>query len=343
MQISLTESFKFGSAIFISSLVFTLVTLFFFKRWKIVDIPNERSSHSSIVPRGGGVAFVITFLGSLIFLLFTHVIDKPFFLSLFISGFILATVGFVDDCIGLKASWRALAQFISAVLALIFLDFFITSDMVNGINLLLFIARFVFIVTGTVWLTNLYNFMDGIDGLAGCQGLFFSIGLILLSKTSECHELFWIGLSLFAPILSFLVFNWSPAKIFMGDVGSSFLGGSFAILIIWAHQSKCISIWPLIILLSIFIVDATITLIIRFFTGQKWLSAHRNHAYQKLSRKFKSHSKVTILFMTINVLWILPLAIFANIWVNLGIIFFIIAILPLIAFVLISKAGLKDA
>lgn len=148
-------------------------------------------------------------------------------------------------------------------------------------------------VLATVWLINLYNFMDGIDGLAGGQAVVASLGggaLLYAAGLTAMSELTW---TLAAVVVGFLVWNWAPAKIFMGDVASAFLGYIFAVLAISseAQGGPPILIWSL--LLGVFIVDATATLLRRIRQGEQWHEAHRSHAYQLATQMGYSHGQVT--------------------------------------------------
>ena len=136
-----------------------------------------------------------------------------------------------------------------------------------------------------------------------------------------------------------LRWNWPPAKIFMGDVGSGYIGYILSVFILYTHNAEMINIWVWFILLGVFLVDSSITLLTRIVTGQQWYHAHRTHAYQHLAQKWGSHKKVTLSILAINIIWLLPLAWFAMIKPDLGAIFIAIAYLPLISIAILSRAG----
>ncbi len=161
---------------------------------------------------------------------------------------------------------------------------------------------------GLVWLTNLFNFMDGIDGLAGMEAVCVSVfggTLLFLRGLASYSQLSWL---LAAASLGFLLWNWPPAKIFMGDAGSGFLGFTLGTLALFSSSSSPGLIWPWLILLAAFIVDATVTLLRRMFSRARWYEAHRSHAYQHAARAWASHPKVTLAVAAINIGWLFPLA-----------------------------------
>jgi Fuc2NAc and GlcNAc transferase len=193
-----------------------------------------------------------------------------------------------------------------------------------------FMSHIVFALALT-WLLNLYNFMDGIDGLAAVEAIFVAGGAILLLWINDTGIVIinWLAI-IIAGVAGFLVWNWPPARIFMGDVGSGFLGFFLGVVAIITAQSGDLSIWSWIILLGVFIVDATVTLLRRILRKERWYEAHRSHAYQRLARYYNSHKIVTIGVLVINLLWLLPLAWIADKWRDLGGPIVIIAFIPLI-------------
>ena len=140
-------------------------------------------------------------------------------------------------------------------------------------------------------------------------------------------------------VAGFLVWNWPPAKIFMGDVGSGYLGFILSVLVIYTHTAGMVSIWVWFILFGVFFVDASITLLTRISTGQQWYKAHRSHAYQKLAQIWGSHGKVTLSILTINIIWLAPLALLANMQPDSGAMLTAIAYLPLLIIAFVLKAG----
>ena len=186
------------------------------------------------------------------------------------------------------------------------------------------------------WMINLYNFMDGIDGIAAAEAICVLLSLqFIIYRQGGAFDIQLLGLS--AVILGFLWINWAPAKLFMGDIGSCFLGLLlFACACYCAHQYQ-ITLWASLILLAAFIVDASWTLLYRMFTGQAWNEGHRSHSYQILSRKWRHHSPVVCAMLLINVVWLLPLALLATRAPHWGAAIFALACLPLLTIVLNSK------
>ncbi len=275
-------------------------------RRSLVDVPNERSSHEKPTARGGGLSIVVIFFSVIVWLGAVDVLSVEVVLALS-GGSIVALIGWIDDHRHVPPHWRALVHFVAATWAVFWLGG-MPSIVLGGVSVSLGWLGSVVALVGIVWLTNLYNFMDGIDGLAGSQGAFTGVvgGAML-----------WIGGSyglaigawvIAASCCGFLAWNWPPAKIFMGDVGSGVLGFVFAVLAIASEQSGSVPVLIWVILLAVFIGDSTFTLFKRIIRGEQWYSAHRSHAYQKLVQRVKSHRQVTIFVLALNVLLLLPLA-----------------------------------
>lgn len=309
---------------------------------KLIDIPNERSSHSTPTPRGGGVAIVITFLAALSVLALFDQISSRSFLAMCGAGIWVALIGFLDDRGHIPALWRLLSHFFAAIWALVFL---------NGLPPLLFFDMSMDLgwlgnmlaVLCLVWLLNLYNFMDGIDGIAGIEAVTVSLAGVILYLISPLDGYEWLTLLLLAiTVLGFLIWNFPRAKIFMGDAGSGFIGivlGIFSIQAAWAAQEL---LWGWVILLGAFITDATVTLVRRVMRGEKFYEAHRNHAYQYAARKYGSHVSISLAFGVINLFWLLPIAILVVAgWMD-GMTGIMIAYFPLIWLAFKYKAGARE-
>ena len=159
-----------------------------------------------------------------------------------------------------------------------------------------------------IWSINLYNFMDGIDGLAASQGVFLSVVAAIFFYAIGDVALALLSATLAAAIGGFLYWNWPPAKIFMGDVGSGFLGFVFIVMAIDACNKHEVSLLLCLILFSLFLYDATLTLIYRLIKNQKYYEAHREHAYQHGVDAGWSHTKMTLAYLVINMLLVLPIS-----------------------------------
>ncbi|MSU96893.1 glycosyltransferase family 4 protein [Pseudomonas mandelii] len=273
----------------------------------IIDIPNARSSHTIPTPRGGGVAIVVTFLASLpVFGVFGLVPWQPL-IAVGGAGALVAVIGFMDDHGHIAARWRLLGHFGAGIWALVWLGGFPPVTLF-GISLELHWFGHILAAIYLVWLLNLYNFMDGIDGIASVEALCACLGACLLYVLSGAPTLIWGPLILAAAVVGFLYWNFPPARIFMGDAGSGFLGIALGVLSLQAAWVSSDLFWAWVILLGVFIVDATFTLIRRLLRGDKVYEAHRSHAYQFASRRFGKHLPVTLAVGAINLFWLLPVA-----------------------------------
>ena len=304
----------------------------------LLDIPNDRSSHTLPTPRGGGVAIVISFVAAMVWLFSQGAVDLSVLLGLAGSGMAIAALGFLDDHGHVAARWRLLGHFLSAAWALFWL---------GGLPPIVIMgAQFDFGWTGhvlaavyLVWLLNLYNFMDGIDGIASVEAVCVCMGAALLCALSGSATLLWLPLLLAAAVTGFLIWNFPPAKIFMGDAGSGFLGIAIGVLSLQAAWISSQLLWAWLILLGVFIVDATVTLIRRLIRGDKVYEAHRSHAYQFASRKYGRHLPVTSAVGVINLCWLLPIAACVSLLDVDGATALMVAYVPLVVAALKFRAG----
>jgi len=274
----------------------------------MLDRPNARSSHSVPTPRGGGLAIVIVVTIAVLGFWSTSIMDTPLMLALVGGGAAVALIGFCDDRGSLPVLARIAVHIASAVWAIAIL---------GGVGAVQWgdrqidpgLITDVFAVLGIVWMLNLFNFMDGIDGIAGSEAVFLgAAGAALVSASASSGAVSATGLVVGAASLGFLRWNWPPARVFMGDVGSGYLGYIFAVLALAATRENPVMPFVWLILGGAFFVDATITLLRRLARGERIFEAHRTHAYQWLARRWQSHRKVTLLVWMINLFWILPWA-----------------------------------
>jgi len=273
----------------------------------IIDIPNARSSHSIPTPRGGGVAIVVAFLVSLPVLGYAGLVPWSQLIAVGGAGALVAVVGFMDDHGHIAARWRLLGHFSAAVWALFWIGGF-PPLVIFGLSLDLHWFGHILAAVYLVWILNLYNFMDGIDGIASVEALCACLGACLLYWLSGVPALIWGPLIMAMAVLGFLYWNFPPARIFMGDAGSGFLGVALGVLSLQAAWQSSELFWGWLILLGVFIVDATFTLLRRLIRGDKVYEAHRSHAYQFASRQFGKHLPVTLAVAVINLFWLLPIA-----------------------------------
>jgi len=199
-------------------------------------------------------------------------------------------------------------------------------------------------ILAVVWTINLFNFMDGIDGIAATEAIFITIAAALLAMwTGGSYASPAPALVFAAACMGFLLWNWPPAKIFMGDVGSGFIGYGIVVLALAAAHNSQSAIWVWLILGGGFFVDATITLMRRLSRGERVYQAHRTHAYQWLSRRWRSHKRVTMAFLAMDLLWLLPCAWFAAAYRTYAGATALAALVPIACLAIVSGAGRSEA
>ena len=285
--------------------------VFLIRRWvtkkSILDIPSERSSHTIPTPRGGGVAIVVlTILAVTVFSILNGGWKES--LIFLTGGSVLAYLGWRDDVKSLPAKVRILIQGLVAIGTMIGLGYFdaLPFPFIGEIHLGIFGILLTFI--WIVGLTNAYNFMDGVDGIAGGVALAGGLGwmiLIFAGAGSMNGLAFWLALAIAASSLGFLGHNWSPAKIFMGDVGSVFLGYSFAVLPLLVENKPVQPLMIGILIMWVFIIDAGVTFIRRALRHEKLFSAHRSHLYQRLVIGGMKHATVSLIYGWLTLLGVI--------------------------------------
>lgn len=264
---------------------------------RLIDRPNERSSHDRPTPRGGGIAIAVAVTA-------TEWLVPPssvggWWLAV-VAALPIAILGLLDDRFGLTARLRLgvqLAISLAYVLA-------VTGSVSSAAALLV----------GTLaiaWACNLFNFMDGIDGIAGIEATFICAvsGWLIWPQDPTFATLLWI---VAASSAGFLPWNWTPARVFMGDVGSAYLGFLIAAIAYSTivHGLIALPVW--MILWSLFLADTAVTLVRRMLRGEHWWTAHRTHAYQHLSGRLGSHSRVTLIYAAIDLIVVMPSAWYAH-------------------------------
>ncbi len=273
-------------------------------RLGLLDVPNERSSHSVPTPRGGGIAIVGVTL--LLYSALGAAGIATVNWSFLAGGFIVAAVSYLDDLFSLPALVRLAAHFCAALVLIggngpvekVYLPItHLSVDM--GL-----ISNVVWLIW-IVWMVNAYNFMDGIDGIAGAQGVVAGLCWTAVGAYFGDTGLFYLGGIIALSCLGFLVHNWSPAAIFMGDVGSAFLGFSLAAIPLIAGGAAQNSGWLLpasISFLWLFFFDSVYTFIRRAVKGEKVWLAHRGHLYQQMVIAGSGHGKVTLIYSALTIL-----------------------------------------
>jgi len=255
---------------------------------EIVDRPNERTLHKGIIPRGGGLIIVAALI---IALILAATLSKNTLFYTVLTGIALAwaSLSWLDDKYDLSPKLRLLIQVAIAGLTVAAFGWV---EQLLSFKLGWFGP--VVSLLGLVWMANLYNFMDGMDGLAGSQSVIAALTLSFWFYISGDSTLACICLVIAASSYGFVLRNWSPAQVFMGDVGSITLGAVFGSLIIIGVSRYGISVLSFVSLFAVFIVDATVTIMLRASRGEKIWLPHRQHFYQRLANAGYDHSSIVI-------------------------------------------------
>lgn len=324
---------------FLLALVLTAWTRRLALRQGVLDHPNERSSHSQPTPRGGGLAIVISSSLSIIVLTAGHQVDFGLASALIFGGLLIATIGYFDDRRSLPAGIRIIAHATSAAWALYAL---------GGLPPMQFGSHLVYLgiwgdlvgFVAIVWVLNLFNFMDGIDGIAASEAVFVAgAGGVLAIVFEHDSATGCAAFAIAVPALAFLCWNWPPAKIFMGDVGSGYLGYAIVVVAIAAGRSSPVAMLLWLTLGGVFFADATTTLLARWLHGERLYSPHRDHAYQRLALRWQGHRRVTVMVCAVNLLVLLPAVVLGFIRQQFAAAILASAILCLSAAVLRIRAG----
>ncbi|MBC8982174.1 MraY family glycosyltransferase [Pseudomonas lurida] len=329
--------FLFPLAVFLSALLTGGIRRYAISR-SLIDVPNSRSSHSVPTPRGGGVAIVLIFLLFVPIFGMTGCLEWPAICCILGTGAGVAALGFLDDHGHIAARWRLLGHFLCAAWALYWLGGLPPLEFWGGV---IDLQWFGVILSAfyLVWLLNLYNFMDGIDGLASVEAICTCVGVCIVYWLTGFTVLIGPPLLLAMAVSGFLIWNFPPARIFMGDAGSGFLGVMLGVLSLYAAWKAPFFLWVWLVLLGVFVVDATFTLFSRLLQGRRVYEAHRSHAYQHAARKVGSHLPVTGVVAAINVFWLFPIAICISVLGLNGLLGVAIAYLPLIVLAYKYRAG----
>lgn len=270
------------------------------QRRGMLDQPGQRRSHVRATPRGGGIGVVLAVAACLVGASLTNaptVWPSTIMYGLVGALLLVALVGWWDDHHPLPVLPRLAVQLLAV-------GGFALSLLISGLSAWWLLP----LLLAGVWSINLHNFMDGIDALLAQQAVFVGIGLALLAWNMDEPVIAFASAALATAAAGFWIFNRPPARIFMGDVGSGAIGvlifGLSALL--WRYNTR--AIWPALVLSSLFVVDASLTLLTRILRGRRWYSAHREHLYQWLVRRGMSHGRVDVGYLAWNVLVLAPAA-----------------------------------
>ncbi len=295
-----------------SILIFALITILsalgvwiirqYAERRRIIDHPNERSSHSEPTPRGGGLAIVIIVLIAGSVAAFQAEPSRSPSLIYLVCGAVIAYLGWRDDVHSLSPRARFAVQGLVALTSVLGMGYFKSVTIPLFGQLQLGAVGFIITILWIVGLTNAYNFMDGIDGIAGGVALSAALGWMFLATRTNNDFVFLVALAVAAGSLGFLFHNWSPAKIFMGDVASTFLGYTFAVLPLLSADEGGDALMLGTLLMWTFIMDAGVTFIRRALKRENVFAAHRTHLYQRLVIGGYKHATVTLLYIFLTLL-----------------------------------------
>jgi UDP-N-acetylmuramyl pentapeptide phosphotransferase/UDP-N-acetylglucosamine-1-phosphate transferase len=267
----------FAASVFLTARIRTLAL-----RLGTMDVPNERSSHTIPTPRGGGASFVLITAAAAAWVAVDSGSEQ--FGAYVVTALVIAGISLLDDFRSLPAIVRLLVHIVAAAAAVF------ASPPMKGLPFLPAAIVFAATILWIVSLTNIFNFMDGIDGIAASQAGITLAALGAYAIAVDDRPLAMVCLAATASSLGFLALNWHPARIFMGDVGSAFLGFSIGVLSVLRGQPEAVGVafaasWP-------FIFDATLTLLRRLLKGENIARSHRSHLYQRLTIAGYSHSRV---------------------------------------------------
>lgn len=294
----------YGTALSVLSFALTWLLM---KRVRILDTPNERSSHTQPTPRSGGIAIVITFfvgLAGIKLLSGNLVLEQSFFRVFSGAAFLIAAVSLFDDLTGIGFKAKLGLQSVASIAVMVFgvvIDH-VSVPGLGGVTLGWWGYPLTFV--WIVGLTNAFNFMDGIDGLAAGTAIVAGAFFAAITFLGGSGFMYLVSSLIAWSCLGFLILNWQPARIFMGDTGSQFLGFVFAVLAVMAGtlDAAHISYFVMPLLFFHFLWDTAFTLVRRLRAGEPVIQAHRTHLYQLLNRMGFSHAQVTRLYLGVGVM-----------------------------------------
>jgi len=275
------------------------------ERSGMIDQPGERQSHKLATPTGGGLGLIFSIVVTTACLQLFIPLPGFWWQNMLPGVVLLVCVGWRDDKVPVSSIIRLLVQ-----LAVSFwlLGFGWSEFSLRDMGLL------AVSVVAMVWMMNLYNFMDGSNGMAGFQGVFAGMTMAVFFQMGGQHAMALVALIVAAACVGFLPLNFPRARVFMGDVASVPLGFIFASLAVFGVVTDSLSLPVAILIMSVFIVDATLTLLSRVFRGERWYTAHAQHVYQRLIAHGWTHHRVLQIYQIVNVIVVLPALVLAEIY-----------------------------
>ena len=273
--------------------------------------PGTRQSHELATPTGGGLGLVFSIVVTTLCLQLVLSLPGFWWQNMLPGILLLALVGWRDDKQHVSFKLRLLVQLTVSVWLI---GFGWSEFSVKDMGLL------ASIIVAMVWLMNLYNFMDGSNGMAAFQGVFAGVMMAVLFQIGEQYAMALIALAVAAACLGFLPLNFPLARVFMGDVASVPLGFLFAALAVYGVRTGSLALPSSILIMSVFIIDATLTLLARVLCGERWYTAHAQHVYQRLIAQGWSHRQVLEVYQAINVILVLPAIVLAELYPQFAIV-----------------------
>jgi Fuc2NAc and GlcNAc transferase len=315
------------------SLVSSGVYLRFASKHGPYATPNYRSLHQKVIPRGAGLATAFTALLSYLYLYFNHGLATPQLMVYVIGGIVVMAMGAADDRLDISARYRMPFQILTAGWVCYWLGGLAPVDLSFAVvNLGMF--GHVALVLALVWFYNLYNFIDGIDGMASSATIFIcgAMGAVLFFQGESTLGMILALLGISS--IGFLAFNWPPARMFLGEAGSSFMGCIISAVFVESLWRNAASLWAWLIIGGFYFADTTLTTVVRLLKVPGWYLPHRSHAYQNLARVWNSHRRVLLLVMAINFFWLLPLLVLSLHFASWAVGLTVLAYVPLAVFCL---------
>lgn len=316
---------------FLGSLIYYHIAL----QHGIIAQINFRSLHARVVPRGGGVVVAALFSSIVIALWALGALPSQIMAAFGIGGAAAGTIGFIDDVYDIRARWKILLQLALGLTSFAICYQPIYARILESLSMPLSFGLSLALVFGSVWFINVYNFIDGIDGMAITGAAHISVSAIVLVLVNGGDPVVILVFALLAASGSgFLLVNLPPARVFMGDSGSMFFGYCLGTLLLITTWSGQITVWAWLCILSYFVGDTTTTGLYRLLFVKRWYGAHRSHAYQNLARITESHALITYGVNLYNLLWALPMAIWATLNPERGPIAAMFSLTPTVAWTL---------
>ena len=334
--------FIFFLTIIISYIGTYLVEKLFLKFSLFIDKPEDRSIHKYPIPSAGGLSIIITFILYLLVLLAIYPANNISHIILLVSVMPVLIIGSIDDLKKIGVYKRLLVHTFSAIVIVYYFQIADNSFSVDFNSQSSYIIFFASVVL-SMWLMNLYNFMDGIDGYAATESIFVALSASLIAYLNNpSSHIYMYLLGFGAANIGFLIRNWHPAKIFMGDTGSISTGCIFAFFIFYSGSESVISIYTWLILLSIFVSDATYTLFVRIVTKKNITKPHLTHAFHIITSSKKSQLFTVKALIFVNILWAFPMAMLSIIYSNYHIMIAFVVYFPILLYLIKIGAGLDN-